>query len=425
MNKRTKWGRTAIATLALSCGFMYTTQQPIDVNAKTSAQMIQKKASIDHKINLLNKEIKQLQKQLDKKQAEYEKTLQEIAETNNEIAKTEKTINERSKIIEDRLKAYQKQDRTFSPYLNAILGADNFADAVSRTVSVKTILDADQNLLDEQKKDKAKLAKEKHNLQEKQSKLQKQFQEMQEEENRLETKKAENKAKSLKLKEQIATKKEQERLERERKKREREARRLKALQEKQFLQAKKAKEAQQAQEAEAVKAAQVSKTSNNTVKAESVPQQNNAGSSGNAGNGNNGAKVTDSDQKAPSVSGSGSAKAAIAEASKYLGRAYVWGGSNPSTGFDCSGLTQWSFKQAGVSLPRTAAQQYIATKKISASEAKAGDLVFFSYGQGIAHVGIYLGGGRMLDAQNNGVVTESLDWWNQYLVGYGRISGVN
>ncbi|WP_395514565.1 NlpC/P60 family protein, partial [Pseudomonas syringae group genomosp. 7] len=44
---------------------------------------------------------------------------------------------------------------------------------------------------------------------------------------------------------------------------------------------------------------------------------------------------------------------------------------------------------------------------------------------GVAHVGIYLGGGRMLDAQNNGVVVESLDWWNKYLVGYGRIAGVN
>ncbi|MGG0657743.1 NlpC/P60 family protein [Rummeliibacillus pycnus] len=398
---RSKWARTVVVTLALACGFMYTSE-PLQVDAKTSAQMIQKKAEIDKKIKKLNKEIKQLQKKLDKKQQEYGKTVNDISETNKEIKETEKNIEERSTIIEDRLKAYQNQDNTISPYVEAVLGADSFADAVSRTVSVKTILDADQNLLDDQKADKKKLAEEKQALQDKQAKLQQQFQEMQDEENHLETKKAENKAKSLKLKEQIATKKQQEKLERERKKREEEAKRLKALQEKQFLEAKK------------LKAASISETSNSV-------QQN----LGDAGNGTNGAKVTDSDQKAPSVSGSGSAKAAIAEASKFLGRAYVWGGSNPSTGFDCSGLTQWSFKQAGVSLPRTAAQQYLATKKVSASEAKAGDLVFFSYGSGVAHVGIYLGGGRMLDAQNNGVVVESLDWWNKYLVGYGRIAGVN
>ena len=139
----------------------------------------------------------------------------------------------------------------------------------------------------------------------------------------------------------------------------------------------------------------VTKTSNSVHTDSAVKTENvSEGDVNNAGNGTNGAKVTDHDQKAPSVSGSGSAKAAIAEASKYLGRAYVWGGSNPTTGFDCSGLTQWSFKQAGVSLPRTAAQQYLATTKVSASEARAGDLVFFSYGSGIAHVGIYLGGGK-------------------------------
>lgn len=386
-----KWGRTAVVTLALTCGFMYTTQ-PIQVDAKTSAQMVHKKAIIDKKIKQLSKEIKQLQKKLDKKQKEYGKTLKEIDETNKEIKLTEKNIQQRSTIIEDRLKAYQNQDNTLSPYAQAILGADSITDAISRTISVKTILDADQNLLDDQKQDKAKLAKDKQALQEKQAKLQQQFQDMQQQENNLETKKAENKVKSLKLKEEIATKKQQEKLEKERKKREKEAKRLKALQEKQFT------------------------TTGNSLHTESVQ---------NAGNGTNGANVTDSNQTAPNVSGSGSAKSAIAEASKYLGRAYVWGGSNPSTGFDCSGLTQWSFKQAGVSLPRTAAQQYLATKKVSAGEAKAGDLVFFSYGSGIAHVGIYLGGGRMLDAQNNGVVVESLDWWNKYLVGYGRIAGIN
>ncbi|MEX3623689.1 C40 family peptidase [Viridibacillus arvi] len=121
-------------------------------------------------------------------------------------------------------------------------------------------------------------------------------------------------------------------------------------------------------------------------------------------------------------------KKAIAEASKYLGRAYVWGGYTPSMGFDCSGIIQWSYGQQGVKLPRVSRDQYKFTKRISESQAKPGDLVFFAYdGRGtIAHVGIYLGGGQMLNAQNNGVIIEPLgNYWRNFMVGFGRIPGIN
>ncbi|MFU0788929.1 MAG: hypothetical protein ACFWT6_03070 [Virgibacillus proomii] len=63
------------------------------------------------------------------------------------------------------------------------------------------------------------------------------------------------------------------------------------------------------------------------------------------------------------------------EALKYEGFPYVFGGDNPSTFFDCSGLTQWSYRKAGINLPRTAQQQHDATESIPLSEAKPGDLV--------------------------------------------------
>ena len=76
-------------------------------------------------------------------------------------------------------------------------------------------------------------------------------------------------------------------------------------------------------------------------------------------------------------------------ARKQQGKMYCWGGSSPTTGFDCSGLTQYSFKQgAGVNLPRTAAAQYQAAEKVNQQEARKGDLVFFSHGRRISHVGI-------------------------------------
>ena len=70
------------------------------------------------------------------------------------------------------------------------------------------------------------------------------------------------------------------------------------------------------------------------------------------------------------------------------------GGASPTTSFDCSGLTQWTYGKAGINLPRTAQQQYDVTQHIPLSEAQAGDLVFFhsTYNAGsyITHVGIYL-----------------------------------
>ena len=65
------------------------------------------------------------------------------------------------------------------------------------------------------------------------------------------------------------------------------------------------------------------------------------------------------------------------EALKYQGWKYVYGGSNPNTSFDCSGLTQWCFGKAGISIPRTAQAQYDATQHLPLSQAQAGDLVFF------------------------------------------------
>lgn len=376
-------------TLALTSGFMYTAQ-PLQADAATSQEMTQKKVKIDKKIKKLDNEIKDLKKKLQKKTEDYKVTQKDLKKVNASIVETEERIENRSEIIDDRLKAYQKNDSTVSPYIEAVLGSDSITDLVSRAMSVKTIIDADQNLLEEQEADKQELADQKDDLEKTQAKLQKQFQQMQEEESALETKKAENKVKSLELKRQIASKKEEERIAKELKEKEEEAQKLKDLQNTRF-----------------------------------VSDDNNVGNGNNSGNGSNGGSPNDSNQSKPNVSGSKAATEAIAEASKYLGTSYVWGGSNPTSGFDCSGLTQWSFKQAGYSLPRTAAQQYLATEKIDRSSAKAGDLVFFSYGSGVAHVGIYLGNNRMLDAQNNGVVVESLDWWNQYLVGFGRVSGVN
>ncbi|WP_242833916.1 C40 family peptidase [Desulfosporosinus sp. OT] len=87
---------------------------------------------------------------------------------------------------------------------------------------------------------------------------------------------------------------------------------------------------------------------------------------------------------------------------------YVFGGSSRK-GFDCSGLTQYVYRHSGVSLPRTASEQFRVGSSISRAQLQSGDLVFFStYAKGASHVGIYIGGGRFVSASNNGVSISSL-----------------
>jgi hypothetical protein len=97
------------------------------------------------------------------------------------------------------------------------------------------------------------------------------------------------------------------------------------------------------------------------------------------------------------------AQQAVQVALNQVGTPYVWGGES-AAGFDCSGLVQFSYARAGVTLPRTAQQQYDATPHLPvATELQAGDLVFFGAGPGaVDHVGIALGDGRMVDAPHTG-----------------------
>jgi len=88
---------------------------------------------------------------------------------------------------------------------------------------------------------------------------------------------------------------------------------------------------------------------------------------------------------------------------QYLGIQYVWGGSSPSTGFDCSGFTSYVFAQIGVYLPHHAASQYSMGTPVPYDQLAPGDLVFFS---GLGHVGIYIGSGQFVHAPHTGDVVK-------------------
>ncbi|MEU6947282.1 C40 family peptidase [Streptomyces sp. NPDC046316] len=120
------------------------------------------------------------------------------------------------------------------------------------------------------------------------------------------------------------------------------------------------------------------------------------------------------------------AQAATSHAGKALnvaaskkGSPYKYGASGP-TRFDCSGLTLYSYKKAGKSLPRTAQQQYNKTRHISASSRQKGDLVFFHSGGRVYHVGIYAGSGKIWHSPKSGSWVKLDKIWSSKVY-YGRV----
>ena len=101
-----------------------------------------------------------------------------------------------------------------------------------------------------------------------------------------------------------------------------------------------------------------------------------------------------------------------------LGVPYKFATAKPFVAFDCSGLTGWAWEQAGVSLPHQSQRQYNVTRHVPIDQAMPGDLLF--YYTPIGHVGIYLGGGKMVHAPEPGsVVNVATVHWNK-VVGVGR-----
>lgn len=111
---------------------------------------------------------------------------------------------------------------------------------------------------------------------------------------------------------------------------------------------------------------------------------------------------------------------------QFQGMPYVFGGSNPTTSFDCSGLWYFLFQQNGINIPRTAQGQYDYAEKISSKEAKPGDFIFFhstyetfDY---ITHLGIYMGDGMMYHAGDPIQYTSmETPYWQEHFAGFGRI----
>ena len=152
--------------------------------------------------------------------------------------------------------------------------------------------------------------------------------------------------------------------------------------------------------------------SNSTSKTINKDTSNSANKTINKDTSNSTNKITNKDinnstnktiNKDTSSSTGVTAQQVLAYAYQFEGYPYVWGGSSPSTGFDCSGFVQYVYAHFGINLPRTTFEQVNCGTPVSLNNIKPGDLVFeFGSSEGPNHVGIYIGNGQMIDAAGVG-----------------------
>lgn len=333
-----------------------------------------KVAEVLKEIKQLENAIKENEKQLKKTEKTIQKLEKEIAELQEEIDVIQEEIEIRDEIIKERISAYQANGGNVH-ILEIITGAKDFVDLISRVEAAVTITKADQDIITKHQQQQKEL-EEKQALQEK--KLDNQEEKKAELVEIEKTQKAQKK--QLKEKEKNL-KKEVEKL--------------------------KLKD----QDLARIEASLIEPTYSATT----ATNADNGGSGGSSGNsGNSGAIKT--------VAYTGTGGSAIQAGYKVLGTPYVWAGKEPG-GFDCSGFVSWAYRQEGISLPSSTSALASVGTKIPYSQAKPGDLVFFNTYKTNGHVGIYLGNGKFIGAQNStGVAVADMNsgYWKKHFSGHVR-----
>lgn len=133
--------------------------------------------------------------------------------------------------------------------------------------------------------------------------------------------------------------------------------------------------------------------------------------------------IVDESQRGPNATPKRTkADKAVERALDVVGTPYRWGGESPSSGFDCSGLVRWAYGGVGIDLPHNSYALFNEGRKVPTSGMKAGDLLFF---EGLGHVGLYMGGGKMVHSPQTGrsveVVRLSATNYGERLIGARRV----
>lgn len=384
--------RIICSMLALSISFGGITYATPDTGSNDIAALRQQLEENKAKKDGLQSEIDELDGKLDKAtdemikmQEEYDRLKSEIDGIKKELESAEKRYNERNAKLNSRVEAMYKSGNV--GYVEVILSSESIGDFFTRVDMVKNLVDHDQTVISEMKSEKETIDTKKKELEVKFTQAEKAKADSEAKKNELvaaaeakEALVAELESKGQNLTTQIGT-----------------------------LEAEAAAAAERAAAAAAAeRAAAEAAAADQTVSRENSTREPIANNTGNTAPTAPSAPSTPSAPQevtpAPAPSApSGNGSSVVSKAYAYLGVPYVWGGSSPS-GFDCSGLTSYVYKQAGVSLPRTARAQQNFGTKVSLSALQAGDLVF--WGSPAHHVGIYIGGGKYIHAPQTGDVVK-------------------
>ena len=316
-------------------------------------------------------EVSSLQDQLTDIMSKLGDLEESLIEKGEEITKAEEDLKEAQEKEQEQYEAMKKRIKFMyeegdTTALETLVTAENFSDLVNKAEYVQNVHTYDRKQLEEYIETKQQIADLKTTLEDEQKNMESMQAEYENKESELSSTIESKKAEVANLDSQIQA-------------------------------------AAEAAAAEALAAQQQAAAANN----------NNGGGSGNRNNGGNGTKPA----PAPTPSGGGSgntstAQAIVNAAYSQLGVPYVWGGTTPGVGLDCSGLTQYCHRVAGISIGRTAEVQGGGGKAVS--NPQPGDLVCYG-----SHIGIYIGGGQMIHAPHTGDVVRVANvygspWYRRY-----------
>ncbi|WP_279003971.1 C40 family peptidase [[Clostridium] scindens] len=316
-------------------------------------------------------EVSSLQDQLTDIMSKLGDLEESLIEKGEEITKAEEDLKEAQEKEQEQYEAMKKRIKFMyeegdTTALETLVTAENFSDLVNKAEYVQNVHTYDRKQLEEYIETKQQIADLKTTLEDEQKNMESMQAEYENKESELSSTIESKKAEVANLDSQIQA-------------------------------------AAEAAAAEALAAQQQAAAANN----------NNGGGSGNRNNGGNGTKPA----PAPTPSGGGSgntstAQAIVNAAYSQLGVPYVWGGTTPGVGLDCSGLTQYCHRVAGISIGRTSEVQGGGGKAVS--NPQPGDLVCYG-----SHIGIYIGGGQMIHAPHTGDVVRVANvygspWYRRY-----------
>lgn len=345
----------------------------------------------------INKEIEKAttalnenQKTMDKNEVAISDTQEEVDKLEEEIVELEEAIEKRFEILKERAASYQKNGGNIS-YIEVLFGSQNFGDFISRVNAVNKITESDNDLMKQIDEDKVK-------VEDKQDVVLSKLDELKEMKTELE-------GMAVLIKEQQIGNED----------------RKADLKEKESTLVAKVNDL----EIKDTKLASLEREVRQNI--DSLTQPEIASASTNDSDGN---LTTLSKEKsnssavsaAPRSAATGGVSTAMNAGFSHIGTPYVWGGKGPG-GFDCSGFVSWAFAQGGISIPSSTSGLAGTGTKVSESNMQPGDIVFFNTYKTNGHVGIYLGGGKFIGAQNStglAVADMSNGYWAGKFSGHVR-----